>query len=603
MSNSNFLATEVNPSGLTALIKNLGRDCHPTQFLREFTKNAVEACQRAEEEECSVIVDYNEELYTKTGIHKICFIDTGDGMTPNQMINLLNNLSASGDVKNEFQNYGVGAKISALTRNHCGIQYESWKEGKGYTVFIKYNPGEGIYGIQGIESQDGSSHYVIELPEKNKPKEITAQGTRVTLWGMEEQQDTMVPPDGMSGIRESWIALYLNTRFFIVPEGINLKARIGYYRENNPKHNYLREIHGQKAVLDEKAVLRGESKLSDAKLYWWVMPKGADGHGRELVKGHTAMINENEIFDISDARSSRAAYFGVLVGRDRVIIYVEPTNVVQNTARTNLLRPDGSAVLWDKWQDEFRNNMPEELKNFLEELQNENSNESHTDSIKDRLKSIKELYKLSRYAVNPQGKLFANPDSGSTSETGHFRSGESVDRPPTVSSKPGQKPGSLSTALLTALVEENAGIRVNEIEQDPFPRVTWVNVSQDENEQLLDRAAEYIPTSNLIMANKDFQGFQDVVKYFSKTYTDLPEVAKIIEDEVRQAFEQALTEVVAGALSLKNRRHWSPKEFETSISKEALTTSVMQRYWLISHVKRVLGSKIKGFNENNASAA
>src|SRR5262249_39687146 len=153
------------------------------------------------EKDCQVIVDYNEDLYAKTGIHKICFIDTGDGMTPDQMINLLNNLSASGDIKNEFQNYGVGAKISALTRNHCGIQYESWKDGKGHTVFIKYNAGEGIYGIEGIVTQDGRSHYAIELGDKDKPKEIKTHGTRVTLWGMDEQQDTMLPPEGMSGIR------------------------------------------------------------------------------------------------------------------------------------------------------------------------------------------------------------------------------------------------------------------------------------------------------------------------------------------------------------------------------------------------------------------
>ena len=49
MPNTNFLPTEVNPGGLTSLIRNLGRDCHPTQFLREFTKNAIEACQRSEE--------------------------------------------------------------------------------------------------------------------------------------------------------------------------------------------------------------------------------------------------------------------------------------------------------------------------------------------------------------------------------------------------------------------------------------------------------------------------------------------------------------------------------------------------------------------------
>ena len=61
MPNINFLPTEVNPSGLTALIRNLGRDCHPTQFLREFAKNALEACQRTGERDCKVVVDYNKQ--------------------------------------------------------------------------------------------------------------------------------------------------------------------------------------------------------------------------------------------------------------------------------------------------------------------------------------------------------------------------------------------------------------------------------------------------------------------------------------------------------------------------------------------------------------
>ena len=77
----------------------------------------------------------------------------------------------------------------------------------------------------------------------------------------------------------------------------------------------------------------------------------------------------------------------------------------------------------------------------------------------------------------------------------------------------------------------------------------------------------------------------------------MPEVVKVIEDEIKQAFEQALTECVAGALSLKNRPHWNPKDFEMAISREALTTAVMQRYWMITYLRRVLGNKIKGFNE------
>lgn len=602
MPNTNFLPTEVNPSGLTNLIKNLGRDCHPTQFLREFTKNALEACQRTGEPNCKVVVDCNQQLSHNENfsLYKICFIDTGDGMTDKQMINLLNNLSASGSERNEYENYGVGAKISALTRNHEGVQYESWKDGVGHMVFIKYNANEGVYGIQGVSDENGQTYYALKLSEKDKPSEIGSHGTRVTLWGMTEQQDTMLPPDGIGGIRESWIALYLNTRFFRIPVGIEMSARIGYYRDNNPKHNYLLKIRGQKAILDEKAIIKGEAQLSDAKLYWWVMPKAADGHGREMLKGHTALVNEDELFDISDSRSNRIAYFGIILGRDRVIVYVEPQYVVQNTARTNLVRPDGSPVIWDKWQDEFRSNMPEELKAFQDELLSENSKDSHTETIRERLKNLKELYKLSRYKANPQGAFFADPDSGSPFETGHIRAGVRKVNSPTPKPGIGNGSGSLSTALLTALVEEGAGTRAAPIEPDPFPKVDWVYVNEDSNEQLIDRAAEYIHTDNIILANKNYQGLVDLVKYFSKNYADVPEVVQIIEDEVRQSFELALTECVAGALSLKNRKHWNPKDFETAISKEALTTAVMQRYWMVSHIKRVLGSKIKGFNESVA---
>ena len=598
MPDAKFLPTEVNPSGLTALIKNLGRDCHPTQFLREFTKNAIEACQRTNDGHSKIIVDFNHDIFNGLHLHKICFIDTGDGMTNAQMLTLLNNLSATGST-NQFQNYGVGAKISALTRNHCGIQYESWKDGAGHMIFIKYNAEQCIYGIEGVVSQDGSSHYAVELSPDAKPKEIVEHGTRVTLWGMEDGQDTMMPPDGTSGIKESWIALYLNTRFFRIPAGIEMGVRIGYYRENNPRHNYILTIRGQKDILDNNAQLKGTFKSSDASIHWWVMPKNADGHGREFLKGHTALICEDEIFDISDSRSNRAAFFGVIYGRDRIIIYVEPSNVVHSTSRTTLLRPDGSIISWDNWTDEFRKNMPEPLRMFLDELQREHVEESHTDSIKERLKELKELYRLSRFKADPTGTEYADLDSKTDSKTGHIRRGDPKPNPQPAKPSPGSRSGPLSTILLTTLVDKNIGTRVSTTEPDPFPRVTWVNASDTDNEQLIDRAAEYLQAANVILANSNFQGLDDLTKYIAKKYDDLPEYTAVIKDEVKQAFEQALTECVAGALSLKNRPKWNIKDFEVAISREALTTAVMQRYWMVSHIRKMLSRRLTAKVENS----
>lgn len=584
-----FQPTGVNSSGLTALIQNLGRDCTPSQFLREFTKNAMEAAQRAGGGR--IEIDYSDVVLSKKGQHKICFIDNGDGMSAEQMVNLLNNLSASG-AKNQHQNYGVGAKISALTRNHAGILYESWREGTGHMVMLCYNEDEGVYGLQGFDRPDGTTRYALQVPNSIKPKVIDKHGTRVTLMGMTDQQDTMLQPEGVLGARESWTVLYLNSRFFRIPEGVEMYARIGYYRDtSDKKHNHLLKVVGQKELLDSRSEQKGEVHLANAKVYWWIMPKGIDGHGRELLKGHTALINQDEIFDISDARSNRLAYFGVIFGRDRVVIYIEPDKAVQNTARTGLVKPDGSSLSWDAWQDEFRANMPPVLKQFLDNLINEHSKDSHADSIRERLKGLKDLFRVSRYRKNKTGNLFADPDSieilGTAREpTSDYARGASR-------SSMGSRPGSIATTLLTELVEQGNGVPVESITPDPFPQLRW----SEETDRLRDRAAEYVPPENMIVANKDFQALRDLINYFSKNHVETPELLKVIEDVVKEAFEQVLIECVAGALSFKNRQHWNPSEFERAVSPEALTTVVMQRYWMVAHIKRTLGSKIKGFNE------
>lgn len=586
---ANFQPTGVNASGLTALIQNLGRDCHPTQFLREFVKNCFEACQRAGGGR--VEVDYNPELLDKYGQYKISFIDNGDGMTGHQMVNLLNNLSASGG-ENEHQNYGVGAKISALTRNHAGILYESWRDGTGHAVFIDYNSDANAYGIRGYSDEAGRTDFAPAIRDSLKPKIVDKHGTRVTLLGMDPNQDTMSPPEAIGGIRESWIVRYYNTRFFRIPHGVEFFARIGYYRDSSDtKHNHLLRVLGQKAILDQRSSERGTVDVTGARVYWWIMPEGADGHGRELLKGHSALVNQDEVFDVSDARSNRLAYFGVIYGRDRVVIYVEPENAVQNTARTGLVRPDGLPLQWDTWQDEFRENMPPTLRAFIDKLINENARDSHADTIRERLKNMKDLFKLSRYRRSLRGTVFVNPDIQAPFGTGHQAKSDRTRNDN--SSRSGTRSGSLATSLLTELAAINTGVPAQPVNPDPFPQLRW----SEETESFKDRAAEYLSVDNLILANKDFQGLLDLIQYFSRGHEDTPELLTVIKDVVMEAFEQVLIECVAGALSLKNRPHWNVDDFERAISREALTTVVMQRYWMVSQIRRALGSKIKGFNE------
>lgn len=590
---ASLLKTNVAQYGLTKLIQRLGRDCSPTQFVREFTMNCIEAVQRTKESG-RVLVDVNWDLYAKTQIHKICFIDCGDGMTGEEMQEHLNNLSSSGAERNTFENYGMGAKIAALTRNHAGIVYDSWKNGIGSRIVIGYDEAERAYGIRPFNREDGVAEWCLPLDDSDKPAIIGDHGTRVTLMGMAANEDTMSPPADSKGGQENWLYQYLNTRFFTLPPEIDLQARIGYYRDpENRKHNYTRRVRGQKSTLDDNAIESGSVVLTDAKVWWWILNSDRSGHGRELLGGHTACVNQNEVFDIGIARANKAAGFGIIFGKEDVALYIEPRGgFVQDTTRTRLVQQDGSALPWERWQDEFRQKMPTELDRFMKQRMGAAENQSHSDSIRERLKAISQFFKLSRYRKSPTGTQTADPETETKSRIGAGSTITSGGIGIYRSAADGNSAGALDAFLLSGV--KAGGVSAVEITPDKFPKVTWVSAVDRTRgpDDLEDRAAEYLEKDNLIRANADFQGFLDVITFFCDQYSEVSGAEAIIKNEVQEVFEQQLVEVVAGALSFKNRPRWTPEQFKHSVSEEALTTACMCRYHIITQIRRGIGIKL-----------
>jgi Histidine kinase-, DNA gyrase B-, and HSP90-like ATPase len=109
------------------LLDRLGQDCSPLQYLRELTQNAIEAVLRTKKPG-EIIWDVDWTSYDLAGgPMKVCIVDTGDGMTGDEMIKFINQLSSSGAQQSFTGNYGVGAKIAAATKNAAGVIYQSWK--------------------------------------------------------------------------------------------------------------------------------------------------------------------------------------------------------------------------------------------------------------------------------------------------------------------------------------------------------------------------------------------------------------------------------------------------------------------------------------------
>ena len=594
MKPSDFQPTGVNPSGLTLLIRNLGRDCLPNQYLREFVKNSIEACQRVPDAIGQIVLDFNHAIYQETGVFKLSITDNGDGMSVTQMLSLLNNLSSSGAITNEYQNYGVGAKISALTRNHAGIQYESWQNGKGYAILICYNEQEDVFGIQGFSNSEGEVVYARPIDDSLKPEIIDAHGTRVTLLGMKPEQDTMLPPEGMGHDRAGWIAQYLNNRFFTLPSRIQIQARIGYFQDaQNLQVNYLTHITGFHKAIDEYALDQGLLSLKGATALWWIMAKDSP------IKGQTALLNQGEIFDSQSDRSNRSSYFGIIVGRDRVIIYLVPDDAVQNTARTGLKKPDGSDLNWNPWQDQFRTEMPQALQDFLDSLLNDAALVSHANSIHQRLKWLKAFYELCGYVPIILGKkhqpvieaVALKPKSIETppSPADHSTSAADKSPPPTDDNFDNNVEDDNDN------VDDEADGSVANF----FPHVEWTD--EEKSIQLTGRAAEFLEHTNTVLANVDFKGFKDLIQFFNAKYADTPDIELLVKSAVAESTEQVLMECVAGILSMKGQNHWNPHQVNSALSKEALTVAVMQRYWLVKHIDQELLKKIQ--NQPNTQHA
>ena len=139
------------------------------------------------------------------------------------------------------------------------------------------------------------------------------------------------------------------------------------------------------------------------------------------------------------------------------------------------------------------------------------------------------------------------------------------------------------------------GIRSRKVAPDPFPDVKWTSLSDGtrDEEDTTDRAARYEPGDHIILANGDFQGFQDVIKFFCEKLEDIPHAAEIVVKTVRNVYAQTLMETVAGALALKHRPSWNDDDVAKAYSQEALTAACMNRSYQVMNIKRMVGSDLK----------
>lgn len=575
------------------MLDRLGQDCSPLQFLRELTQNAIEGIA-ASGGAGEIVWDVDEDQFALTDVMKLCVIDTGVGMTGEEMVRYINQLSSSAHEQSHEGNFGVGAKIAAATRNHAGLVYLSWKDSVGYMIHLWRDPATGEYGLRQFERPDGTFGHWAFVEDSVKPKQIGEHGTKVVLLGNDLDQNSMTPPPGAQS-PSRWVSRYLNTRYFRFPEVVTVRAREGW---ENPRsdtdRNVLRTLTGQQAYLATHSQAGGTVDLTDGLAHWWILKDEkalTQNSGFVASSGHMAALHRDELYEMVTARAgvARLQLFGVIFGYQRIVIYVEPAggDLKSNTARTQLLM-NGEPLPWADWAAEFRSpdRMPQEIKDLMDEVVSGSHSADHQQAIRERLKQIRDLFRLSRYRPTPKGRVLVD-DSGAG---GSGRRGGSRDEAAEQSSGGrGGRAGNIYALFLTA-----DGVPADPVRVDQHPETRWISVGEGTRASgfLEDRAAKYLVEQNILQINGDFRVFTDMIDRWCDFYGDRGGARETVQDVVREWFEQALVETVLGVQTLNGSAQWTISDIGGALSEEALTAAVMPRYHIDVAIKRALGAKL-----------
>jgi hypothetical protein len=349
--------------------------------------------------------------------------------------------------------------------------------------------------------------------------------------------------------------------------------------------------------LSASSQARGIVRLTQSKstAHWWILRADADlNSGHFPPAGHAAALYQDELYQVvtGPAGYARLQAFGVIFGCERVVIYVEPDNgktqgVTSNTARTHLLI-NNEPLNWAEHAAEFRENMPDELDAFQNEIGQNAQHSDHRVAIRERLKAIKELFKFGRYRPAKAGKFSvgepAENTGGSADEDAAKADGKS-----TRGGATGGKRGDIY-----ALFTEEGGQPADLVESPIEPERSWISVEDGSRAagDLEGRAARYIAESNRLLINGDFRAFTDMVDRWVAKYEASGSQVTVIRDTVREWFEQQLVETILSAWALRHTGRWSMVELPELWSEAALTAAVLPRYHIDVNIKRTLGQRL-----------
>ncbi len=600
------LIHEMGVTNVGFLIENLGKDAGELQYLRELVQNGIESIIRTGNPEGQIEIDF-EEI---DGIKKLRITDNGIGMSPDDVQTNINQLSASTGPQGFDKNFGIGAKITAAVRNPYGVMYKAWKDGEGSVTILGHEDGK--YGRIGWRSdEDDSVNYWLPIPATDKPEIIKDSGVSVVLLGKTKEEDTTQAPPS-ADLQSQWVAAYLERRYFALPPSISLRVRrpVEIYDSGRSTYRSIYDtIRGQQSYLDKHSQYKGLADLPHvyARVWWWILSEDIVEGGKTWNnRGHVAALYQSELYETRAGTGRVAALkdFGIYAGHGRVVIYVEPTNVLgANTSRSALILKGSGPVDYAEIGAAFADRMPDEIAFYMAEQVSAEQGDNRK-AILRNLKEVEEALDQARLRRSPKGKL-ESVDSEAGGRSAHLLDELRERRGGASAARPQDATGRVGSEYLRKAREELERLRAKKVDADPLPKIVW---DEDGENVPAGRAATYTPRIHVVTVNARFDFYLDLLEWSiaearSRVASEVKEetLRTICKDEVRRWFEEALAQAVVVLRPFLHDARWGPKAFETAVSDEGLTACVVSHRWLlISAIKRGLAGRLGRLKETAA---
>lgn len=427
-------------------------DMHPYQYVREIYQNSVEA--GATDIRFTIDKVALEVYKVKRGVG----IDNGPGIPKDKIKDLINKKnSSSKGTGGADQNFGVGLKVAALPKNQYGliVMCRTKEHPKGFMIWLCYgqdHDGNTVAGTKGLTSREQWEDYHNGIAGEPIPNDLidfqeiedlnyesfefhgidwmswwdsnskNETGTAVILCGNKIDEDTFsnLMRDGRLFLQSRYFNYEVNPRFSFSDKSRILK---------NPIDSLIKNTIDSGCIVYKQSwkifyyVKRSNFNINHLQPY--------DYTALNHIKFKEVILYKNELYgDYTDLHpltvaSLRNAWgiFYKSVG-DRVTIIVEPPvytkkkprGVYPNEARSKLSWKDSKdsapvqTIPLEDLRKYFRNNMPESIKELIEEQANQEITQSKESKVAKELNKWMTIPKDKRKSKQGQGLLISNPN-------------------------------------------------------------------------------------------------------------------------------------------------------------------------------------------------